>query len=651
MGWADALERLETRLPTASLELIEWFAERCDASERVLWVDAPWHELDYDAFAIGDEASPIALAVFVAPLEDGSLTLSAEHLLGDFSEREERAFVFLSQVEAEALTTLPSTVAIFAGGLAVEGAACLAAEDASTHVASHLRAGQLFCGGAEGELKILPNTDIRVELLAGGYGGTQSPSEALPFLAETIEDDSVVSACWELQHGHCEVPADFEWPAGYKPPFDITGYSEAFEVLEPDAYREWVDSHERMSIEGKQLLQGMHDVLMEGGHGARLVSVLPDDIGAVPEEVIIVREAVSQKAALALRSGGEGWRAYIFLKTVKCGDLTLEHNVLASFRDGLKARIVATVPSDTHLFVSGTLDASVLCGTAYIRRRSGVQLGTLAGAVCRFVDQAELVPEWADELEAGTALWWLFAQAFAEQEDEGVEGFEEVEPERTALSAYEIEWDDALARLAQAGLHRTCLQALEHTTRFIRETTLVLWIDTPWAEVDYADLATDIPVGLTVFAAPFKCEGSLSLSGEELIGDGNPLDGRAYVFLDKASAFGMSTLPDILTIFAGGLSLHTAGCFSAADATTFVGSHLRAPCVVSGAGDGGIVLVGKVNMAIETLVGGFEGAPRKAANRSVDDAYARWADDLEDGTRLWELFCEAFANGESVEPE
>ncbi|RLB47505.1 MAG: hypothetical protein DRJ42_25275 [Deltaproteobacteria bacterium] len=656
--WDVALERLAEHLEPASLELVEGYAGRCAEDEVVLWIDEPWHELDYEAMAAD---APVALAVFAAPLEcDGPLALDAVQLLGDESQRDERGFVFLAEVTAEALTTLPGTVAVFAGGLEVDSAACFAAADATTHVASHLRAPFVFSGRGEGTLDVSPGTELSIQQLSGAFGGTMAPAQALPFLADTIEDDSVTSALWALREGHASVPKAFVWPGGYRAPLSVSRPAEADEVLDADSYRQYVASA-RMSEEGRALLQGMDDYLLDGGQGARFVSALPDGMSAIPERIVFVRDAIKQKEALSLVGrGDDGWCAYVFLRAVHCGDVFVHHNVVALFTNSLEARAVASAPSDCHLFISGGLKASVVCETVYIRRYSRLEIGTLAGGVVRMAEPAELFPAWADQLEQGTPLWELFTEAFdsdgalpgrapagddQEEEDEA----EEEEADEVGGSAFEVEWPEALARLKKARLPRVSLRAIEHYAKRHADSA-VLWIDQPWADVDYEALAANRPVGLAVFAAPVECDGPMTLSAEELVGDTKMQDDRAFVFLDEVRAEALTTLPDTLAVFAGGLKVESAACFSASDASAFIASHLVAPCVVSGNSDGGASVLGKANVDVDVVVGSIEGGLRTLKTLSLNDAYRRWSAELEDGTRIWELFVVAFDDGESVGP-
>lgn len=164
---------------------------------------------------------------------------------------------------------------------------------------------------------------------------------------------------------------------------------------------------------------------------------------------------------------------------------------------------------------------------------------------------------------------------------------------------FAIEWDVALERLAEH-LEPASLELVEGYAGRCAEDEVVLWIDEPWHELDYETMAADAPVALAVFA--------------------------------------------------GGLKVESAACFSAPDASTFIASHLVAPCVVSGNSDGGASILGKANVDVDVVVGSIEGGPRTLKTLSLNDAYRRWSAELEDGTRILELFVVAFDDGQSVGP-
>ncbi|MEM9863179.1 MAG: hypothetical protein AAF938_16405 [Myxococcota bacterium] len=212
------------------------------------------------------------------------------------------------------------------------------------------------------------------------------------------------------------------------------------------------------------------------------------------------------------------------------------------------------------------------------------------------------------------------------------------------MRGFEVTWAHALEGLkgrlpkAQFAMVRGFARA--------NAASSVLWVDEPWAEVPYEDFAANAAVALAVFAEPVDCEGALRLAPFELLGDADPSDQpRTYVFLEEVRAEAVVVVPDATTILAGGLIV-SAACFSAPDATTFVGCRLHADTVVSGLGDGWVSLLPRTKVRVKTLCDYMEG---KHSARSVpfERAFARWADELDDAS-AWELFGEAMDRGESV---
>ncbi len=647
LSWGDALSRLEATLSEASFTLVQDYADRCAEEEVVLWIDEPWVKVDYDTLA---SDTPVALAIFTEAIDvEEGLALSAAQLLGEDEEREEIAFVFLSGVRAEALTTLPGTTAVFSGGLEVESAACLQADGCTTHVAKRLRAAMLFAGHAEGELLLEPETQLEVQQLCGAFGGTLVPSKLFEFAADEIEHAGLGAAIDAINAGHLQVPEGFVWPGHWAPPrFSYEFPEREPELLDAEAYKSWRDTT-RMSEEGRALLRGMDSYLLLGA-GARRVHAFPsaEELYALDERVLIVDERVVQEGPLHLRAHPEdGWRAYVFKRPVHCSDVLVDFNVLAVFSSSLLARTI--VPAAvTHVLVEN-LEASVVDGLVYVRSRSPVKVGVIAGSICRSVDAAELLPHWAAQLEDGLPLWTLFAESIEQQSALTPEEDETADEPEPTTSRFTVERTDALARLKKANLAKESSQMLEHFAK--RSGGAVLFVDEPWDALDYEELATDEAVSLVVFTEAFTCDGPMTLNMEELVGDTRMRNDCAFVFLGEVRAEAFTTRPDTLAVFAGGLVVESAACFSAADASTHVAKILSAPTVISGNSDGTVQTTGRCRVEIERLIGSVEGFKVAKSKRvTMANAYPRWAEALED-VRLWELFSDAFAAGDSVEPE
>ncbi len=114
-----------------------------------------------------------------------------------------------------------------------------------------------------------------------------------------------------------------------------------------------------------------------------------------------------------------------------------------------------------------------------------------------------------------------------------------------------------------------------------RDGDVLLWLDEPWTEIEWDELACDGPVSLAVFEAPTITEGALVLSNERLLDDPIARDDSFYLFLGPVRCRDIVTLPDTNAVFSGGLEVDRLACLLAGDATTFVAKQLRASILVS----------------------------------------------------------------------
>ncbi|MBO6938591.1 MAG: hypothetical protein JJ863_26725 [Deltaproteobacteria bacterium] len=205
------------------------------------------------------------------------------------------------------------------------------------------------------------------------------------------------------------------------------------------------------------------------------------------------------------------------------------------------------------------------------------------------------------------------------------------------MSVYEIDADACWDALCEQELPERSLDMVGWFIDQVREDSAFLWVDEPWAEVDYADLETDQPVGLVVFAAPVEVDGPLVLSAESLVGDASMRDARAFVFLDEVRCDSVVTLSDHVALFAGGLVATNAACFAAPDASTHVGRHFETDFLISGAGDGTVSFWPETRLSIGAFDGAFGGTAEAEevltfdAETITDDSVSSVVSNLVDG--------------------
>lgn len=192
----------------------------------------------------------------------------------------------------------------------------------------------------------------------------------------------------------------------------------------------------------------------------------------------------------------------------------------------------------------------------------------------------------ADSLEA----FFAGIQEFTEDEfwaDESVDA--DADEEDSSETGFELGSEECWERLCAEELEPASLDVLGAFIDGL-EDAAILWVDEPWAEIDYEALATDAAVGLVVFAQPVDVDGPLTLSAEMLMGDESMREERCFVFLDEVRCESMLTLSSTLAVFAGGLVAEKFACFAAPDATTHLGTRIKSAFVVSGGGDGSVDL-------------------------------------------------------------
>ena len=208
------------------------------------------------------------------------------------------------------------------------------------------------------------------------------------------------------------------------------------------------------------------------------------------------------------------------------------------------------------------------------------------------------------------------------------------------MSRFEISVNTLVNRLDACALSPRARSLLAWYGR--RWDGVVLWIDEPWADVEYAELATDQSVAIAVFAAPVDVDGGLVLDNEVLLGDDTARDRSCFVFLEEVRCRDLATTPDTHAVFAGGLVVERLACFAAPDATSVVEKRLHASLVLSGLGDSNVELVARAKKKVGTLV-----ESRRALARALEGPLATIAERLEDEA-VWEVARDVAAGEEEL---
>ncbi|MEM6956029.1 MAG: WGR domain-containing protein [Myxococcota bacterium] len=198
-------------------------------------------------------------------------------------------------------------------------------------------------------------------------------------------------------------------------------------------------------------------------------------------------------------------------------------------------------------------------------------------------------------------------------------GGEAAEPE--AGGPFEVSVETCWERLSQRAFAPESLDALRELVGRLKGAT-ALWVDQPWAELDYEALAASAPIGLAVFTEPVDAEEGLELSAEVLLGDDSELAECGLVFLDEVRCESVSTSPGTVSILAGGLIATEQAMFLHRNSISHVGSHIESAYVETVRGPGMLAVWPNTEWRIVDLGGrvnmleGAEVAPRR---ESEDD--------------------------------
>jgi len=166
------------------------------------WVDVPFAKLDRKELRAADPARTVAM-VFTKPFVTKDALLLTDSYLGGRAQRDGMAYLFLEEVRARDVCSVPETLAIFAKGLVVKRLASFDSPDGHAEVAGRLVAPYVVSNVSGGGLYLAPGTAVEIGAYArfvkGLPRGTTTVKhdtlrEMLPFLDEDAED---VDA-WEL---------------------------------------------------------------------------------------------------------------------------------------------------------------------------------------------------------------------------------------------------------------------------------------------------------------------------------------------------------------------------------------------------------------------------------------------------------------------
>ena len=168
------------------------------------------------------------------------------------------------------------------------------------------------------------------------------------------------------------------------------------------------------------------------------------------------------------------------------------------------------------------------------------------------------------------------------------------------MSRFAIDLDTLRARLKRTRVSEISRAAVLDYLEGADEDEVALWIDEPWGEVEFDELASDALVACVVITEPLEMHG-LEPRDERLLGYHQARDGAAWVFLKEARCSVFTTLPDALCVFGGGLVVEGIACFAAPDAHSLVEKRLEADVVLSGMGDAAVSIVPGTSLSIRAF--------------------------------------------------
>lgn len=226
---AEAKARIAERGLARAFHRLALHALRRDAT--VLWCDGAWAR---PRKAPLPDLADVALIVVDGPLRTkGGLSLRYDDLAGGgFVARDDTAFLFLGEVRAQDVFTVPGVLALFPAGVTVERLASFEGADGHVLIAHHLHAPIVVSGVSGSGATLVKDTQVRIGAYARHIFGLAKKAtrsfdelaELLPFLADEVDD---VDA-WELLEGlkGRKLPKSFALPA-CPPPTHAPGGSAA----------------------------------------------------------------------------------------------------------------------------------------------------------------------------------------------------------------------------------------------------------------------------------------------------------------------------------------------------------------------------------------------------------------------------------------
>lgn len=190
--------------------------------ETVLWCSGAWARPK--KVPVSDLAK-VALVVIDGPLiTKAGLRLRYDDLVGGgHVARNDAAFLFLGEVQAQDIFNVPDVLALFPRGVAVDRIASFEGADGHVLIAHHLHAPVVVSGISGGGATVAKDTDVRIgafareifgvpKKIAGAY---EELEELLPFLADRMNQDHI----WALleQYKGKKLPKSFVLPQPVRP--------------------------------------------------------------------------------------------------------------------------------------------------------------------------------------------------------------------------------------------------------------------------------------------------------------------------------------------------------------------------------------------------------------------------------------------------
>lgn len=181
-----------------------------------------------------------------------------------------------------------------------------------------------------------------------------------------------------------------------------------------------------------------------------------------------------------------------------------------------------------------------------------------------------------------------------------------------------------------------------------------LWIDGPFDEVCRKVAPLPRRLAIAVFASPVDTKHSLVLRTIDLFGWRLERNGAIFLFVEPVCARDVCTAPEVLSLFAKGLTVERVACFDGGDSHAEVAGHIDAPYVFSNhRGSGGLTIARGTEVRIGEYARHIYELPKGVDTVKRDDIVDMWpgtnAEEIED-MDAWEYVRGRIDEGASIPP-